>query len=119
MARRYPKRCASVQYEPAIAYRPTAAHAVAVAQSTPASSVDADPGGTGLATTVQLAPFHRSVRGRCDSLFPDGFCTVYPTAAQLAAASHETLTSALLPLGSGPAATDHFVPFQRRMNGLV
>ena len=104
---------ASVVYE-----SPTAMQLVALVHDTPASALNVAEGALGLATIDQATPFQRST-----SVLElvAGEPKYVPTAKQLVALVHETLSSRLLPVLVllGLATIDHAVPFQRWMRVLI
>ena len=57
---------------PAVAYPPTAVHALAALHETPWSVATVVPEGLGVVLTVQLVPFHRSASVLFGST-PEGF----------------------------------------------
>ena len=89
---------------------PTAKQLVVLVHDTPDSLACVGPGGFGLATIVQLVPFHRSTKVRLVVPTPG-----VPTAKQLVALAHDTPDSTL-PFGSDVFGLDtivQLVPFHR------
>jgi hypothetical protein len=97
--------------EPA-SYVPIATQLLAVVHETLCKPLEVAPAGVGVATTVQLVPFHRS----SNDLSVDPLSTP-PTAKQLFALTQETPNRlAVVPGGVGLGTIDHAVPFHRSTN---
>jgi hypothetical protein len=90
---------------------PTAKQCVSLEHDTPASLL---PAGLGLATIVQVAPFHRTIRVDCTVVV-----TALPTAKQFVALVHETAARSVhdAPGGFGAGTLVQLVPFHRWING--
>jgi hypothetical protein len=87
---------------------PTAKQFVVLVHDTPSRSLPDAPGGLGLATSVQVVPFHRSINAP-------------PTAKQFVALVHETPRRrvSVLPAGVGLATIVHALPFHRSTNARI